>query len=139
MLIINPNQQINTDMMLTQIITELLQTSAEPYFGVFQKHPLCLANCKMSTILYLIFNLEGKKGQQQGRADTISVVTVCICWGVTALISSLNLHLQNRREDSNTSNPLIFLNLTDGPEEVDFYYLIVLKTDHFEFLVSPFL
>lgn len=59
MLIINLNQRINTDMMLTYIITELLQTSAEPYFGVFQKYPLCLANYKTSTILYPIFNLEG--------------------------------------------------------------------------------
>lgn len=139
MLIINLNQWINTDMMLTYIITELLQTSAEPYFGVFQKHPLCLANYKMSTILYPIFNLEGKKRQQQwGTADTINVVTVCICWGMIALISSLNLHLQNCREDSNTANPLLFLNLPDGPEEVGFYYLIVLETDHLEFLVSSF-
>lgn len=34
MLIINLNQWINTDMLI-YIITELLQTSAEPYFGVF--------------------------------------------------------------------------------------------------------
>ena len=93
----------------------------------------------MSTILYPIFNLEGKKRQQQwGTADTINVVTVCICWGMIALISSLNLHLQNCREDSNTANPLLFLNLPDGPEEVGFYYLIVLETDHLEFLVSSF-
>lgn len=89
----------------------------------------------MSTILYPVFNLEGKKGQQQwGTADTIHVVTVCICWGMIAL-SHLSIFIYKIVEKIQT-HPI--LNLTDRPEEVDLYYLTVLKTDHFEFLVSSF-
>lgn len=68
MLIINLSQWINTDMMLTYIITELLQTSAEPYFGVL--YALQIIKCPQSYIQFLIWKA---KRDNDGEQRTPSV------------------------------------------------------------------